>query len=348
MPYPTSYPQVSQRGPSYPVAIESNTLPKFDNSLGALLIGGMLAMALWGVTCVQSYSYFTSPSKDRRFIKFMVAFLLILDTFDSALNTHVLYYYTVSNYDNPFALLVPVWSIIIHVTITSLSNFIIRTMFAFRVYWLSKGSIPLTGWIMTVSTTDLVVGIIITVKAFRIHSFPELKKISPLMYLTFAVGTSSDLSLALALCYLLNRSRTGFRKTDSLIKVLMFYTVNTGMIVALDASLGMIMYIVMPNNLIFLGFYLLMSKLYLNSYLAALNARGDLRDKRDDTSVSIHISQISKTRRFDMEDNLPSVNEKGSRTDNMAISIETLVDRKFDHVPLATSAGNPHPFSRSM
>lgn len=68
MPYPTSYPQVSQRGPSYPVAIESikssdlgmsdcfprrltmspfpgNTLPKFDNSLGALLIGGMLAMA---------------------------------------------------------------------------------------------------------------------------------------------------------------------------------------------------------------------------------------------------------------------------------------------------------------
>lgn len=325
-----------------------NKLPKFDNSLGALLIGGMVAMALWGVTCVQSYSYFTSPSKDRPFIKFTVAFLLILDTFDSALNTHILYHYMVTNYVNPFALLVPVWSIIIHVTITSLSNFIIRTMFALRIYRLSKGNRPLTGWIMAVSTTDLVVGLVITVKAFGVPSFPELKKISFLMYLTFAVGTTSDLSLALALCYLLHRSRTGFRKTDSLIKVLILYTVNTGMIVALDASLGMIMYVLMPDNLIFLGIYLLLSKLYLNSYLAALNARRDLRDKGDDTPVSIHLSQISQTRRFDIEGNLPSVNEKSRRTSNLAISIETLVDRKVDYAPPATNTGNPHPFSRSV
>ncbi|EDQ99821.1 uncharacterized protein LACBIDRAFT_315197 [Laccaria bicolor S238N-H82] len=342
-----------------------NKLPKFDNSLGALLIGGMVAMALWGVTCVQSYSYFTSPSKDRPFIKFTVAFLLILDTFDSALNTHILYHYMVTNYVNPFALLVPVWSIIIHVTITpgilqSLSNFIIRTMFALRIYRLSKGNRPLTGWIMAVSTTDLVVGLVITVKAAEENfgAIPSvLWTLSPpflllvlqfLMYLTFAVGTTSDLSLALALCYLLHRSRTGFRKTDSLIKVLILYTVNTGMIVALDASLGMIMYVLMPDNLIFLGIYLLLSKLYLNSYLAALNARRDLRDKGDDTPVSIHLSQISQTRRFDIEGNLPSVNEKSRRTSNLAISIETLVDRKVDYAPPATNTGNPHPFSRSV
>jgi hypothetical protein len=70
------------------------------------------------------------------------------------------------------------------------------------------------------------------------------------MYLNFAAGTSSDLSVALALCYLLRGSRTGFQRfvdashdfqtmiqnillrTDSLIRVLMMYTVNTGLIVA--------------------------------------------------------------------------------------------------------------------
>lgn len=72
------------------------------------------------------------------------------------------------------------------------------------------------------------------------------------MYLNFAAGTLSDLSVAIALCVLLFRARTGFRKytnsiiqtgcidsntiiltrTDSLIKSLVAYTVNTGLIVA--------------------------------------------------------------------------------------------------------------------
>lgn len=45
----------------------------------------------------------------------------------------------------------------------------------------------------------------------------------------------------------------------------------------------------------------------------SLNARRDLRDKSDDTPLSIHLSQISQTRRFDVEGNLPPVNEKVSR-----------------------------------
>ncbi|RXW19111.1 hypothetical protein EST38_g6744 [Candolleomyces aberdarensis] len=209
----------------------------------------------------------------------MIAFLLALDTFDSALNIHILYHYMVSNYLNPFALMIPIWSVI------ASSNFIIRSMFAHRIFRLSKGNIPITAWIMAISTADLVTGIVITVKAlaisfdssvlmlifanrFKLNTYLELDSLSNLMYLTFAMGTGSDLSVAIVLCWLLRRSRTGFKKTDGMISVLMQYTVNTGLIVAIDAALGMIMYIVMPNNFIFLGFYLLLSKLYLNSYLA--------------------------------------------------------------------------------
>ncbi|TFK64552.1 hypothetical protein BDN72DRAFT_261779 [Pluteus cervinus] len=31
----------------------------FDGTLGAFLTGGLVAMTLWGVTCVQTYTYFT-------------------------------------------------------------------------------------------------------------------------------------------------------------------------------------------------------------------------------------------------------------------------------------------------
>lgn len=299
-------------------------LPAFDNTLGALLLGGMIAMALWGITCVQTYTFFTQSHRDTGLQKLTVAFLCALDTFDSALNVHILYFYMVTNYLNPMALLKPVWSVIIHVAITSVSNFFIRTLFAQRVYKLSQGNILVTAWIMAVSITDLVSGIVITVKAFGLTSYLELDKLADLMYLIFAAGTLSDLSVAVALCVLLFKARTGFRKTDTLIKILVTYTVNTGLIVAVDASLGMIMYIVMPHNFVFLTFYLLLSKLYLNSYLATMNAREDLRD-RIDGPVSIHLSQISSKHRYNTSSPLPTHNEKRD-TEAMAISVETVVE----------------------
>ncbi|KDR70204.1 hypothetical protein GALMADRAFT_255074 [Galerina marginata CBS 339.88] len=312
--------------PSVPLVI-----PRFDNTLGSLLVGGLLAMALWGVTCVQTYNYFTRTNKDRSFLKIMVGILWGLDTFDSALNGHILYFYMVSNYLNPLAIFKPVWSILIHVAVTSISNFMIRTMFTVRVFKLSRRNFLLTGWIMALSLSDLVVGITITIKAFKITSFPELSKIANLMYLTFAVGTGSDLCLALALSWLLYGSRTGFRRTDSLIKILMLYTVNTGMIVAIDASMGLILYAIMPNNFIFLGFYLLLSKLYVNAYLASLNARETLRDNKDDM-LSIHLSDIPHSQRFDVESTLPAEKSTGSKTESgkMAVSFQTLVSKRFE------------------
>lgn len=36
----------------------------------------------------------------------------LLDTFDSVLNGHILYYYLVTNYLNPLAIMTPVWYVI--------------------------------------------------------------------------------------------------------------------------------------------------------------------------------------------------------------------------------------------
>ena len=67
-------------------------LPKFDNTLGALLLGGLFAMScvpivsllasfthlndgcdsLWGLTCVQTFTYFTQKSKDGPVFKAIV------------------------------------------------------------------------------------------------------------------------------------------------------------------------------------------------------------------------------------------------------------------------------------
>ncbi|KAG6860200.1 hypothetical protein C0995_014457 [Termitomyces sp. Mi166 len=176
----------------------------------------------------------------------------VLDTFDSALNCHILYFYLVSNYLNPLAIAKPIWydsliyltkepsltpllfdcrlrSVIIHVAITSISDFLIR---------ISKGNLIVTTWIMAVSTLDLICGLVITAKAFVKNS------------LTPACDVLTEINTGLAFPPMLNWAN--FR-TDNLVNTLMTYTVYTGLIVGIDAALGMILYTVMPNNFIFLG-----------------------------------------------------------------------------------------------
>ncbi|KAF9034034.1 hypothetical protein BJ165DRAFT_1534236 [Panaeolus papilionaceus] len=50
-------------------------VPQFGNTLGALLLGGTLATALWGVTCIQIYNYYMDVNKDPPWLKFLVAML---------------------------------------------------------------------------------------------------------------------------------------------------------------------------------------------------------------------------------------------------------------------------------
>jgi len=263
-----------------------------NNTLGSLLVGGLVAATLWGVTTMQTFTYFDRYGKDRLSLKIFVAFIWILDTFDSILTSHILYWYFVVNYLNPLSLTEPVWSIMVHVLITSITDVMIRAMFARRVFQLSNRNYVLTGITVAISALDLICGITITVKALQLGTFAQLETISTWFYLNFAAGFSGDLFVAIVLCYYLWRSRTGFQTTNSLVRTLMTYIITTGLLTSVDAALGMICYIVMPNNFIFIAFYMNLAKMYTNSYLASLNAREALRDKSDNM-VSIHLTRIS-------------------------------------------------------
>ncbi|EIM83858.1 uncharacterized protein STEHIDRAFT_170321 [Stereum hirsutum FP-91666 SS1] len=254
----------------------------WDNKLGALLIGGLASGLLYGITCTQTYMYFEKSFRDRRSLKLFVAGLWMLDTFDFVLNGHLLYHYLVTNYTNPAALAEkPVWSLLAHVLITSVTDFLVRSMFALRVWRLSNQNIILTTGIVITSLLDLVVGIIVSAEGFSLASMEDLGKLSDLFYINFAAGAGSDVFVAFVLTYFLAKTRTGGSntRTDSIVDVLILYTINTGLLTAIDAMLGMMLYIVMPNNFIFIAFYLQLSKLYVNAYLATLNNRETLRSK---------------------------------------------------------------------
>ncbi|KAL5505087.1 hypothetical protein ACEPAH_7750 [Sanghuangporus vaninii] len=248
----------------------------YDNSIGAILIGGFISIFLYGVTCLQVFIYYQRYPRDKRSVKNFVYLIWAIDSFDAVLAVQICYYYLVSNYANPLAISSPVWSLKLHVLITSVSDFIVRSLFVRRIYTLSHGNKLIAISILALSVIDLVVGIIITVRAFGIPTFAGLTAVTKLFYLNFATNITADMAVASILSYYLWINRTGSRRTDSLVKKLVLYTVNTGFITVIDALLGLICYAVMPTTLVFIAFYLNLSKFYVNSYLASLNVRKTL------------------------------------------------------------------------
>ncbi|KAK7691587.1 hypothetical protein QCA50_004986 [Cerrena zonata] len=104
--------------------------PDVGPTLGALLIGTMLASIIYGITTLQLFFYFTSYSKDSIALKALVVTMWwidlvtlfepdaepivdhrILDTFDLAFIGHTLYTYFILDYLNPAELLEMVWTI---------------------------------------------------------------------------------------------------------------------------------------------------------------------------------------------------------------------------------------------
>lgn len=73
---------------------------------------------------------------------------------------------------------------------------------------------------------------VITVRAFSLSSWTDLTAISHLFYLNFASGCAGDVYVALALSWYLWHSRTGFARTDGLVRTLMLYAINTGAMTA--------------------------------------------------------------------------------------------------------------------
>ncbi|KAI0343829.1 hypothetical protein BDW22DRAFT_1211507 [Trametopsis cervina] len=282
------------------------------NTIGALLIGGLVSAILYGITSTQTVVYYQRAPNDWWLVKLTVPLLWCLDTLDMCLIFHILYWYLITNYGDPTSLSDPTWSIIVrqdyvlmesptnhpasklHVLVTSVTQTVVRGMFATRIWRLSNGSWLPVAIICAVSLTDLVTCLIITIKAFHI-TFAELKKLDALVYLEFAAGFLGDFLVAVTLCYILHKSRTGFGRTENIINWLMTYVINTGLFTALTSSVSLILFASKPNDFIYVAVYFQLSKLYVNAYVAMLNARDRMRE-RSSSPLNLSTFELSHTR----------------------------------------------------
>ncbi|KAH8105638.1 hypothetical protein DFH11DRAFT_1733223 [Phellopilus nigrolimitatus] len=267
-------------------------MPALDNTMGALYLGVVLAMGLWGAGTVQVYYYFNAYPKDPWQLKTHVVTVWVFDTVHQALVTHACYIYLITQYGNPLYLTVIVPSLEVMVLISGFVCLLVQSFLVYRVWRLSANNVPLVACLFLFVVAEFIANTSFFGKGVQMASFADVPTIAWLSKLSNGLSAATDVVIAASLTFLLNRSRTGFRKSETMINRLILFTINTGMLTSVCAIVTVIFVSLYPDNLIYVTTYLCISKLYTNTLLATLNARratrdGAAADSNEQTSLSM-------------------------------------------------------------
>ncbi|KAF9497558.1 hypothetical protein BDN71DRAFT_1504822 [Pleurotus eryngii] len=292
--------------------------------MGAALIGCILAAALYGVSTVQTFFYFTHYSRDPWYTQQIVLAVWVFDTLHQALITHAVYHYVISNYFNPMALeypgMLPVgFSFIdtridvfsqLEVLVNGFIGLIVQSYLMHRIWRLSGKMIWPLILIGPFIVGEFVCSLVFTVLSLQMTTFAELASLKGLSMSVNILAAAGDLLISICLVLMLHKSRTGFKK-----RVVIIFTINTGLLTTLCAIASLISILVWDTTLIYVTFYFCIGRFYANTLLATLNARSIIRSVGADTDTnSVPLSGRHAS---------SSLSKVGPKPTNISIQIDT-------------------------
>ncbi|CAL1715681.1 unnamed protein product [Somion occarium] len=254
-------------------------------SLGAVLLGSLVSAFLSGIVTMQVFLYYRIYPKDRLRYKIMVASIWAMDLLHTAMASAANWTYLIDHFGDESISDFITRTIAVTVALTAFITWFVHCFFAHRIFTLSRSNYYITLPIATLALFRLAAALVSTSKMIKLRSY---KKFVQYFSWVFTIGLSTaaavDIMIAAALCWYLNRSRTGFSSMDTIIDSITLYTVENGLVTSITTVVSLICWVSMPHNLIFLGLHFAISKLYANAFLATLNARKVLRGRSQGSS----------------------------------------------------------------
>ncbi|KAF8167149.1 hypothetical protein B0H34DRAFT_791917 [Crassisporium funariophilum] len=293
---------------------------------GALLLGAFFASGLSGIVTVQSIVYFKLYPDDRRLLKALVIAVWGLDLAHSCFVWGAMWDYLITNFGRTRQVDFIPMSIALSVIFTAVLTFFAQMFFAHRIFRLSKGNLLLTAPIVVLAAARLTAasgmwilstwqlmqlsqyfsddkcqagkcGHVAKLCAFQ-TTFPSneepllcsiniaLTSEQWLFSVGLALSSTVDILVTLSLFFLLQKSRKQSLSLNHIIDSLILYAFEIGSLTSAATVVSMICWLVLENNLIFLGLHFIIGKLYANSLLATLNTRQEIGKSR--TNVNAH------------------------------------------------------------
>lgn len=281
----------------------SNTSVDLSSIFAPVYWGFVISVLFGGMTIVQAYHYFPNYPNDRPRVRFAAASMLVLDLVSSALVAYSVYYYLVPQFGD----LVPLGTATVEMSVECLisTGITLTSQLYFAHQLLSvkrsgRGNWFIIGIIVVCAILGFAGGIGCTVSmiVFRHSVLVNRNRTFEIFFgVAKAFGAITDILATGALCAFLTSAKTGMKQTNRLIDELMRFIIHRGALVTVMQTLLLVSFYAFPTRLHWLAFHFNVTKLYVNTFFAMLNAREGLKEKylsntansallSDDTAVS--------------------------------------------------------------
>lgn len=301
-------------------------LPSFNNTLGALFIGSAVSTALYGVVCMQTFVYFTSrrAKVDNWFLRGLVSLVFVLDTVHTVFYLAALYKYLITDFVNPLALLAggPTSGsklILLDEVLFAIAVILLIQMFFCRRLWVISATafnvpvrVALVALAGALSLLSCGAWSAVSIVGYNQHS-TIMTDPSANFELSLKISTASgivfDAIVTTALATSLYRAKSGIRKSNHVINMIIAWTVNTNLITTLLSLAQLITFLAFPHTTIYGGIVLVLPKSYINSFLATLNSREFFQRKlKEDTNSGAGSAQKAREHMIQFDKNADSMN----------------------------------------
>ncbi|TFY68460.1 hypothetical protein EVJ58_g1000 [Rhodofomes roseus] len=354
---------------------------ELDRTYGAVLVGAFVSAVLFGITNLQTFIYFQRYPRDRIWNMAAVCWLWLLDATHLVLCIHMIYWYLVTNYLDPLALLEIVWSFKAQIIVDAIVVISVHTLYTIRLWkreTLNAADTRKSVWrkLLPVAVSEVVISRVL--RRIRDGNHTLLRNVRPatftspsldpyscihgsrdrtqyqtytdllssqwVTFLPLGAATFIDAVIALALCYFLERCRLGSTSSniDSTITILMLFTLNTGVITSICSLTAIIAMAALPTSFAVISVELILTKLYVNSFLAMFNARNKLRSTGsivDADGAILHPLSSIHSRPRNLKATLSATNSTGRSDLRMSLDRDCApaLDVDVEH-------GAQHPF----
>ncbi|KAK0236497.1 hypothetical protein EDD85DRAFT_887239 [Armillaria nabsnona] len=249
---------------------------------GPMIVGCLLNWGLFGTLSVQLYLYYLAFPNDRRFTKYLVYGIYVIEFVQTMLvarDMFVTFGYGFGDMDaltrvDLYSLTVPIMG--------AVAACVGQGFYAYRIFVLSKSRIiPI--FIICISLTNSVASMLTAIYGFQAGTLVRLNTQKMHIAVGISCGATAlcDILIAICMTYYLMRSTTNFHRTRMLVTRIIRLIIETGSVTAVAALLDVVLFIVIPYQTSYLVPGMLVPKLYANTVYMVLNSRFQIIGGRD-------------------------------------------------------------------